>query len=141
MPLYDGVVVLDEKQVPVIIGLEGDRLRMSSGGAEIGEWARGEYAIDDRGDGIYTITAENESLEFVPTNPSLFAAELGLATVPSLHEAADSSRRDSGPEASSARSFDDSDTPAPKATTVAAFYVLAAGTAFLGLWALFSLIV
>ena len=62
MPIYDGVINLDDNQIPVIIGFEDACLRMSSGGREIGEWAEGEYSIDYQGGSVYTITAENEAL-------------------------------------------------------------------------------
>ncbi len=135
------MVLLDDRRVPVIIGLEEASLRMSSGGSEIGEWANGEYAIDHRGDGVYTITAENEALEFVPANPALFAAGLAPGPVPVAVESPEMPTGAPTVEATNARTFDDSDTPPPKPATVAVFYTIATGTALLGLWALLSLFI
>lgn len=134
--LYDGVVTLDDVDVPVIIGLEEDRIRMSSGGAEIGEWADGEYSIDVADNGAYTITAENESLRFTPTDPLLFAAGLNGGSTP-LPE---SSEEPAGPPRV-AQTAPDGDAPEPKAITVGVFYALAGVTGALGLWALVSLFV
>ena len=136
MSLFDGVVTLDDDAVPVIIGLEDDRIRMSSGGAEIGEWVEGEYSIDSEGDGVYTITAENESLRFLPADPLLFAAGLngGSAPVPETPE------EPTGPPRSSEAASTD-DAPEPKALAIGVFYALAGITSALGLWALVSLFV
>ncbi len=73
MPLYDGVVSVDDGDIDVIIGIEDDRVRMSSGGSEIGEWDAEDFRIELSEDGVYAITAENESLRFVPNEPGNFA--------------------------------------------------------------------
>lgn len=141
MSLFDGIVTVEDNQVPVIIGLEEDRIRMSSGGAEIGEWVEGEYSIDQDGDGSYTITAEDESLRFVPTNPALFAAGLHMEppappSTPNGHPEQASGARPPIPQGT-----DDRDVPEPKTITLGVFYALAGLTAMLGLWALVSLLV
>jgi hypothetical protein len=133
LPIYDGVVTVNEDQVPVIIGLEDDGIRMSTNGTEIGEWPTGEFRIDHRGDGVYTITADNESLLFVPNRPDLFAVGLGHPLVADRGPAAKS-------KASIAERTTDPEVPSPKALTLALFYTLAGTTAALGLWALIRLI-
>lgn len=139
MSLFDGVVTVEDDQVPVIIGLEEDGLRMSSGGAEIGEWTDGEYTIDHDGSGTYTITAEDESLRFVPSNPALFAAGLGEGDAPA--DAGDATQTAPPRSASVPIVPADGDSPEPKPATVIAFYAIAGLTGALGLWALVSLFV
>lgn len=140
MSLFDGVVTLGDDDVPVIIGLEEEGIRMSSGGEEIGEWAEGDYSIDAADDGAYTITAEDESLRFVPADPLLFAAGLngGSEPIPDSPEEPTDLRQTSEPK--SAPGLQD-EAPEPKAVTVGVFYALAGITAALGLWALVSLFV
>lgn len=72
MNTFEGVVPLEDDEVPVIVDLD-DNLRLSTNGTEIGEWSEGEFYISDDGDGVYTITAENEILRFIPSEPDLFA--------------------------------------------------------------------
>lgn len=141
MSLFDGVVSFDDTDVPVIIGLQDDGLRMSSGGAEIGQWGEGEFSINPAGDGTYDITAENETLRFVPSNPSLFAAGVGVAVAPPPP----SPKVDETPvvvtptRAAASGELDNGVAPAPRTITLVAFYSLAVATAGLGLWALVSL--
>jgi hypothetical protein len=137
--LYDGVVTFEDASVPVIIGLQDDGLSMSSGGAEIGLWSNGEYSIDPTDDGAYTITAENETLRFVPTNPSLFAAGVGIAVPPPPDTEFETAPEPQLMRDTSSGELRNGEAPAPKTTTLAAFYVLAVVTAGLGLWALVSL--
>lgn len=73
MPLYDGVVSVNDGDIAVIIDVEEDRIRLSANGSEIGEWDADDCTIELVEDGVYRITAENESLRFVPNQPSLFA--------------------------------------------------------------------
>jgi hypothetical protein len=138
--LFDGVVTLGDQDVPVIIGLEEEGIRMSSGGEEIGEWADGDYSIDAADDGAYTITAEDESLRFVPTNPLLFAAGLngGSAPIPESLEEPIGPRQIAEPTSKPGLQ---GDAPEPRAITLGVFYALAAITGALGLWALISLFV
>lgn len=82
MPLYDGVVSVNDGDIGVIIGIEEDRIRLSAGGSEIGDWDISDCAIELVEDGVYAITAENESLRFVPNQPSLFAQAVALEDAP-----------------------------------------------------------
>lgn len=76
MHMFDGIITLEDTEIPVVVGFDSTVLRLSSNGAEIGEWSPGEYAIDLVREGVYSITAENESLYFVPSQPKLFAQGL-----------------------------------------------------------------
>jgi hypothetical protein len=141
--IYDGVINLDDNQFPVIIGFEGAGIRMSSGGAEIGEWAEGEYSIDDNGGGVYTITAESEALQFVPNNPRLFAARLNGGVPPTQEVAADHSEAESALSESVNEPVtreNRDEAPPPKPLTLVVFYALAGVTLALGLWAVVSLL-
>jgi hypothetical protein len=140
VPIFDGVVTVDDDEVPVIIGLEDDGIRMSTNGTEIGEWATGEFSIDHHGDGVYTITADNETIRFVPNRPDLFAAGVGHprptaqapAPAPAPRQPEDEARHMAEDQADGA--------PPPKPLTRALFYTLAGTTAALGLWALTRLV-
>jgi hypothetical protein len=110
---------------------------MSTNGFEIGEWAVGEYSIDHRGAGVYTITADNESLRFVPNRPDLFAAGVGHPLDdlgPSVEETP--GRHLAEPLVDGLGEGE----PPPRPLTRALFYTLAGTTAALGLWALLRLI-
>jgi hypothetical protein len=140
--LYDGVINLDDNQISVIIGFEEDGIRMSSGGKEIGEWAEGEYSIDHNGGGVYTITAESEALQFVPNNPSLFAARLNGGAPPIPQAVTEHSETEpvlsTTVEETAPRENRD-EAPPPKPVTLVVFYALAGITVALGLWAVVSL--
>lgn len=135
MAIFDGVVTVDDNEVPVIIGLEEDGIRMSANGTEIGEWAIGEFSIDHRGDGVYTITADNESIRFVPNRPDLFAVGVGHPR----EEAAPAARVEEPGKHIAEPTSDDGQAPPPHNLTRALFYTLAGTTAALGVWALFRL--
>ena len=118
----------------MILGVEEDRIRLSSGGLEIGEWAVEDCSIAQTDDGSFTITAENETLRFVPNNPTNFAAAMNHGRLP------DPAADEDIDEVEVV--VDDTDElPDAKPLTKAAFYVLAAVTAALGIWALVSIIV
>ncbi|MEA1902037.1 MAG: hypothetical protein U9N56_00765 [Actinomycetota bacterium] len=113
---------------------------MSSGGSEIGEWPDGEYTIDHNGEGMYTITAESESIQFIPNDPTLFAAGLNGGVTPAPETSPDDAQ---SAAAMTTRVFTDTggEGPEPKAVTMAIFYGVATLTALLGLWALASLLI
>jgi hypothetical protein len=136
LPIYDGVVTLDETDVPVIIELAGSRVRLSASGTEIGEWTSDECHIALLRDTVYAITAEDETLQFVPNQPSLFAAAVsggvgnGSPVAQPLQTPADTERPAiAGREA-----------PPPKLLTKALFYVLSAATAALAIWSLINIV-
>jgi hypothetical protein len=74
MPMYDGVVTIAEDDIPVVVELDDTRVRMSAAGTEIGDWRADECRIAHVADSTYTISAENETIRFVPSQPTLFAA-------------------------------------------------------------------
>ncbi len=145
MTIYDGVVTVDDDSIAVILGFEEERLRMSAGGAEIGEWASGEYSIDHDGEGTYTITAESETLRFVPNSPSLFAARVNgtIAPVPQpaspVADSESTAEHTVTPTVAVPKHIDKDEAPLPRPTTLVVFYALAGITAVLGLWALAGL--
>lgn len=72
MSLYDGVISVKDGEIGVIVAIDGDRVRLSAGGNEIGEWDVDDCLIQRVEDGVFSITAEEESLRFVPNEPTLF---------------------------------------------------------------------
>lgn len=121
------------------------KVTLSSGGNEIGAWPVDEVEIDHMGGGVYTITAESESLRFVPSDPSLFALGFGVEdpAVTEMEAAPDDARavetgggipRQSPPHGGSREA------PPPRPVTKVLFYALAGVTGALGLWALVSMI-
>jgi hypothetical protein len=146
VPRYDGIVSLDEDEVEVVIDLDPERVHLRAGDIEIGDWAAGECAIARLGGGVYSITAENQSLRFVPRDPRLFEDGLNHGTGYRLSAPTQEGHDHPRPGRHSkilpppAASMTETDAPPPKPLTRALFYVLAALTAALGVWALMSII-
>lgn len=136
MSIYDGVVTLAEDDVPVVIELDNGHVRLSASGKEIGDWGADECEINLVADSTYTISVENETLRFVPRQPTLFAAALDdggerLIEVPALVESnTDTSVSTSGSD----------DAPPPKPLTVGLFYALCVVTGAGAVWALVEMI-
>lgn len=127
---FEGRVPLENDEVPVIVDID-ETLRLSSNGTAIGEWSEGEFYISDDGDGVYTITAENEILRFIPSQPDLFAHSVRVDTVPvGRHEAPAIDRP-------SSLALPD---PSPRLspTLRILFVLLVAATAGLGGWAAYN---
>ncbi|HEX6286179.1 MAG TPA: hypothetical protein VFZ80_01720 [Acidimicrobiia bacterium] len=148
MPAYDGVVIVAEDDIPVIVELGDDVVRLSASGREIGEWRTGEYEIRHIGESTFAIQAENEILEFVPSQPTDFAAavngglprtELKPADEPSAVPPPAASEPDPGSEPDP--KSEAGEAPPPTATTLGLFYALCLVTVALGIWAVISLIV
>lgn len=135
MPIYDGIVTVAEDDIPVIIELGDDVVRLSASGTEIGQWPKGECDIRHLGDSTFAIRAENETLRFVPRQPSLFAAAVngGLSrTRPQTSP---------GPEKPQPEPTDRvREAPPPKPVTMGLFYGLCALTAGLAIWSIISMI-
>lgn len=142
MAIYDGFVSLGEDDVHVILGIEDDTVTLSSNGAEIGSWGSDEIAIRYRGSGTYTITAEDETLEFVPNDQDLFAIRFGEISdhqpVPSTNDSGRHARAATTEPGATAPNVEEA--PPPKQVTKITFYALVGLTAFLGLWAVVSMI-
>ena len=140
MAIYDGHVSLGEEDVHVILGLGPDRATLSSNGTEIGAWASDEISITYQGQGVYSISAEEEKLSFTPNDQGRFAIEFrevsdeadGPLTDDAKPEAPGGAMEQPGPQYETA--------PPPKAVTRVVFYALAGMTAALGLWAVAALV-
>lgn len=140
--MYDGVVTLADDDIPVIVELDDDYVRMSAGGTEIGHWPADECQITHVSDTAYAITAENETLRFVPNQPDLFAAAVNGAPETTYLAKPAEPEPESAPEAESAPTADDGvrEAPAPQPLTMGLFYALCLTTAALAVWALISII-
>jgi hypothetical protein len=64
-----------------VIDLTDDRLRMSAGGSEIGNWAMSEIRVNALPDGFH-LRAEGEEVLLDVTEDAQFAVDLGLRTAP-----------------------------------------------------------
>ena len=129
MSSYDGVVTLAEDDIPVIIELDDDIVRLSASGTEIGKWAKDECEIRHVANSTYAIRAENETLSFVPNQPVLFAAAVdssngAIASIPGV-----------APDRHQVR-----EAPPPKPLTMGLFYALGVLTAGLAIWAVVSML-
>ncbi|MFZ0015612.1 MAG: hypothetical protein WAL25_16020 [Acidimicrobiia bacterium] len=160
MPIYDGVVTVAEDDIPVLIELDDDIIRLSASGQEIGEWRTDECEISHVGDSTYNIRAENETLAFIPNQPSLFAAAVNDTGSRHRHLAEDvppepepefelppELEPDDGPvttepaaPAQTAPEVAAAQAPPPKPVTTGLFYALCVLTVALALWALVSMI-
>ncbi len=145
MAIYDGFVSIGDEDVHVILGVDDGTMTLSSGGNEIGVWPVDEVEIDHIGGGVYTITAESESLRFVPSDPSLFALGFGSEdpAVTEMDAAPNDARTvETGGETAhrSPPNAGSREAPLPRPVTKMLFYALAAITGALGLWALLSMI-
>jgi hypothetical protein len=137
LPFYDGVVTLDESDVPVIVELGDDHIRLSASGTEIGDWPSEECHIAHVSDSIYSITAEDETLRFVPNQPTLFAEAVngnGRDLAPAARAPAEAEVAREAPATAK------QEAPPPKPLTMALFYALCLITAALGLWSLVSIV-
>jgi hypothetical protein len=130
MPRYDGVVTVDEDEIPVIVELDNEVIRLTAAGKEIGNWHPDECEITHVSDSTYTIEAENEVLEFVPSQPQLFAAALNGVPEP---EAPSETAPDDTPVVLEEES-------APQPLTMGLFYGLCFLTAALAMWAFVSMV-
>lgn len=132
MAIYDGVVTLANDDIPVIVELDERRLRLSASGTEIGQWPAEEISITHVGDTTYSITAEDETLQFVPNQPSLFAA--------AVNGAGDRSSTPVPPEPAPEQPTKTREAPPPRPLTVGLFYALCLITAALAIWSLISIV-
>ena len=138
MAIYDGVVTLADDDIPVIVELHDDHVRMSAAGREIGYWPATECEIAHVEDTVYTITAEDETLRFVPNQPSLFAAEVnGGPGIPSVATAPPADLEPGiGPDTADGTK----QAPPARPLTMGLFYALCLTTAGLAVWALISIV-
>ena len=144
MSTFEGVVPLEDHEVPVIVDID-DTLRLSTNGTEIAEWSEGEFYISDDGDGVYTITAESEILRFIPSDPDLFAHRVRGDDLPvGRHEAPGPLRGlpegAAPPIVSPAEALTD-ERVAPETSRLMKmlFVLLVVGTVLLGGWAAYNI--
>lgn len=137
MTTFPGVAELNQSTVPVVVGLDDERIRLVAGEVAIGEWPIGEYSIIDLGSGTFVIEADTGSIAFQPDDPGGFAR--GIAPT-RIDVVSGSSAAESAHRAGSADVVDIRDGPRPGVRTMVAFYALATVTGALGIWALLSLI-
>lgn len=134
MAIYDGFVNLAGDEIPVSVELDENHVRMSAGGAEIGHWPADECDITNVENSVYTITAEDETLRFVPNQPSLFAAAVNGAEATVVAAAPEPERE---PEAVGVMR----EAPPARPLTMGLFYALCVTTAVLAIWALISILI
>jgi len=73
----------DGPGLPVVVDLRDDRMGITSGDVEIGDWSRDEVRINADVDGIH-IRAEGEEVVLDLTRDAEFAIEVGLRQAPPL---------------------------------------------------------
>ena len=126
MTRYAGVATVENDHVPIRIDLDEEKIALVSGEISIREWAAGDYQVIDLGSGEFIIESEEDSIPFVPDDPRSFAQVARGESAPKGASVTDSWEIQIGPP--------------PKPLTLIGFWVLAAGTAVLGVWGLISLI-
>ncbi|HEU5113853.1 MAG TPA: hypothetical protein VFU96_11095 [Acidimicrobiia bacterium] len=127
MTTFPGVATLKEDNVPVMVGLDDEKITLVSGEISIAEWMAGQYEVIDLGSGEFVIEAEDDSIPFLPDDPSGFALGIRKETEAPI------------PGDRSSTTLEVREGPPPKPATVIAFWVLAVFTAALGIWATLSL--
>jgi hypothetical protein len=130
MTTFAGVVTLNDDNVPVMVGLDDERITLVSGEVSIGEWLAGEYEVIDLGSGTFVIEADDDSIPFLPDDPGSFAR--GIHREPVLATIADRSR--------AMDTIEIKEGPPPKPATLVGFWVLVAVTTALGIWAAIGLL-
>jgi hypothetical protein len=84
MSTYEGSLRIpgdDGPPLAVRIDLTGDRLRVSAGDSEIGNWPKSEIRVNALPDGFH-LRAEGEEVLLDITDDAQFAVDLGLRTAP-----------------------------------------------------------
>lgn len=138
MPRYDGVVTVADDEIPVIVELDDELIRLTAGGTEIGHWHPDECEITQVADSTYTIEAEDEVLRFVPSQPRLFAAALDGDSTASKPVDTPSTDTTEISEENTDAVMDEA--PPPQPLTMGLFYGLCFLTAALAVWSLVSMI-
>ncbi|HWB88310.1 MAG TPA: hypothetical protein VG872_03780 [Acidimicrobiia bacterium] len=133
MAIYDGVVTLADDEIPVIVELDEQHIRMSAAGTEIGEWRTEDCQIVHLSDSTYAITAEDESLQFVPNQPALFAAAVGRDRSPSVARAP-------APEEPEQTGEAPREAPPAQPLTMGLFYALCVVTMAMAVWSLVTIL-
>ncbi|MGA7097871.1 MAG: hypothetical protein WB245_09925 [Acidimicrobiia bacterium] len=137
MTTFPGVAKLNEANVPVIVGLDDERIRLVAGDVSIGEWPVGEYSIIDLGSGTFVIEADEDTIAFHPDDPGGFAQGIAPTRIDVVSGSTATEVRQPTPVADVVEIREG---PPPGVKTMVGFYALAALTGVLGVWALLSLI-
>lgn len=116
--------------VEVVVDLGRDTISLIAAGVEIGTWATEDCNIRQINDGRWMIYAENDSLSFEPRDPRGFERNLNGAAA--LVEATKHPGRHLKGSLHQG--------PPPRLPTLLGFYLLAATTGALGIWAFVSLV-
>jgi hypothetical protein len=133
--MYDGVVTIADDDIPVIVEIDDEHVRMSAAGTEIGEWATEECQIRHLAESTYSIQAENETLTFVPNQPSLFAVAVNGPAERPTHVALPPEPTPESPSGPRGQR----EAPPPQPITMGLFYGLCVLTAALAIWSLISI--
>ena len=128
MTTFPGVATLKEDNVPVMVGLDDEKITLVSGEISLVSGWPGTTRSSTSVAGEFVIEAEDDSIPFLPDDPSGFA--LGIQRDPETSVSTDRP----------AAAHEVREGPPPKPATVIAFWVLAAFTAALGIWATLSLL-
>lgn len=124
---FAGQVLLDEDRIEVVIDLTGDTISLTAGNSKVGMWPVSECIVRPDGRGRWSISAEDDTLSFLPDDPAGFARTLN-GSAPHADWARGRHLKESLHQS-----------PPPRTSTLLGFYALCAVTAVLGIWALISL--
>lgn len=138
MSIHEGVVSLTEDDIPVIVELNDGTIRLTASGTEIGYWPKDECEIHHRLDGTYAISVENETLSFIPDQPTLFAAAVDGSSPNGQAQETKPAPPDAGPAGDNTRAAREA--PPPGSLTKGLFYALCALTAALAIWSMVSIL-
>jgi hypothetical protein len=86
MTAYDARLRLsgtDEAPISVVVDLTDDRLTMTAGDIEVGDWARDQVRVSALPDGFH-VRAEGEEIILDVTDDAHFALDLGLRNAPPI---------------------------------------------------------
>lgn len=86
MSAYDALLKLqgtEEEPINVLIDLTDERIVVSAGDVEVGDWARDEVRLSAQPDGFH-LRAEGEELLLDVTDDAQFALDLGMRNAPPL---------------------------------------------------------
>jgi hypothetical protein len=86
MTAYDARLKLsgsDEAPISVVVDLTEDRLTMTAGDIEVGDWARDQVRVSALPDGFH-VRAEGEEIILDVTDDAHFALDLGLRNAPPI---------------------------------------------------------
>lgn len=86
MTAYDAQLRLsgtDDAPISVVVDLTDDRLIMTAGNIEVGDWPRDQVRVSAMPDGFH-VRAEGEEIILDVTDDAHFALDLGLRNAPPI---------------------------------------------------------